>query len=196
MLSAVFRGSLGALALTVENSLECCGITPPIGVRSQDVPSRSGIVRGAAIKASEGRSNPQGTKILASYDWIDVGDPQGYNRLVELVDREFDPEGIAHRLESEVTDAVKGVLVEHGYVDKDYRSTFYNFYAKKGRQYRPDCVRLHFFDGSVRYDESRTDIMCGDLRPQDHYFGYIVLRPTIVGDMPRSCVCPEFRQRV
>ena len=130
---------------------------------------------------------------MASYDWIDLEDPQGYNRLVELVDREFDPEGIAHRLESEVTDAVRGVLVEHGYVDKDYRSTFYNFYAKKGRQYRPDCVRLHFFDGSVRYDESRTDIMCGDLRPQDHYFGYIVLRPTIVATLGRSVLSANIR---
>ena len=53
---------------------------------------------------------------------------------------------------------LRGVLVEHGYVDKDYRSTFYNFYARMGRQYRPDCVRLHFFDGAVWYDEARTDI--------------------------------------
>ena len=50
------------------------------------------------------------------------------------------------------------MLVEHGYIDKDYRSTFYNFYAKMGRQYRPDCVRLHFFDSTVSYDEARSDI--------------------------------------
>ena len=54
------------------------------------------------------------------------------------------------------------MLVEHGYVDKDYRSTFYNFYAKKGRQYRPDCIRLHFFDSTVSYDEARTDLACTD----------------------------------
>ena len=85
------------------------------------------------------------------------------------------------------------MLVEHGYVDKDYRSTFYNFYAKKGRNYRTDCVRLHFFDGMVSFDEARADIACGDGRPQDHYFGYIVLRPTIVATLGRSVLSPDIR---
>ena len=110
-----------------------------------------------------------------------------------MLDREFDPNGIAKCLESQVTDAAKGVLVEHGYVDKDYRSTFYNFYAKKGRIYRTDCVRLHFFDGTVWYDETRTDIACTDGRPQDHYFGYIVLRPTIVATLGRTVLSPDIR---
>ena len=130
---------------------------------------------------------------MASYDWIDIQAPQDYDRLVQVLDAEFDPAGIARRLQSEVTAAAKGVLVEHGYVDKDYRSTFYNFYAKKGRQYRADCVRLHFFDGEVRYDEARTDIYCEDRRPQDHYFGYIVLRPTIVATLGRSVLSPNIR---
>ena len=130
---------------------------------------------------------------MASYDWIDIQAPEDYDRLVDVLDPEFDPESIAQRLKSQVTAAAKGVLVEHGYVDKDYRSTFYNFYAKKGRQYRADCVRLHFFDGAVRYDEARTDITCPDGRPQDHYFGYIVLRPTIVATLGRSVLSPNIR---
>ena len=131
---------------------------------------------------------------MASYDWIDIQASQDYDRLVRVLDAEFDPKWIAGRLKSEVTAAVKGVLVEHGYVDKDYRSTFYNFYAKKGRQYRTDCVRLHFFDGEVWYDEARTDIVSTDDRPQDHYFGYIVLRPTIVATLGRSVLSPNIRQ--
>ena len=130
---------------------------------------------------------------MASYDWIDLEAPKSYDRLIDVLDPEFDPKGIAQRLKTQVTDAAKGVLVEHGYVDKDYRSTFYNFYAKKGRQYRPDCVRLHFFDGGVRYDKARTDIACNDGRPQDHYFGYIVLRPTIVATLGRSVLSPDIR---
>ena len=130
---------------------------------------------------------------MASYDWIDLRAPQDYDRLVEVLDAEFDPEGIAKRLKTQVTAAAKGVLVEHGYVDKDYRSTFYNFYSKKGRRYRADCVRLHFFDGAVRYDEARTDIACTDGRPEDHYFGYIVLRPTIVATLGRSVLSPNIR---
>ena len=130
---------------------------------------------------------------MASYDWIDLQTPEDYDRLMGVVDPEFDPKYIAESLKSEVTAAAKGVLVEHGYVDKDYRSTFYNFYAKKGRQYRADCVRLHFFDDAVGYDEARTDIACTDGRPQDHYFGYIVLRPTIVATLGRSVLSPNIR---
>ena len=130
---------------------------------------------------------------MASYDWIDIQVPQDYDRLVQALDAEFDPKGIAGRLKSQVTAVAKGVLVEHGYVDKDYRSTFYNFYAKKGRQYRADCVRLHFFDPAVGYDEARTDIYSTDGRPQDHYFGYIVLRPTIKATLGRSVLSPKIR---
>ncbi len=130
---------------------------------------------------------------MASYDWINLNTPEGYDRLVEILDPEFDPKGIARRLKTQLAKAAKGVLVEHGYVDKDYRSTFYNFYAKKGRQYRPDCVRLHFFDSTVSYDEAWSDIACTDGRPQDHYFGYIVLRPTIVATLGRSLFSPHIR---
>ena len=131
---------------------------------------------------------------MPSYDWIDIRTPNDYNLLVTLLDSEYNPKAIAQSLSSQVTAAAEGVLVEHGYVDKDYRSTFYNFYAKKGRQYRADCVRLHFFDGEVRYNEARTDIESPDGRPQDHYFGYIVLRPTIVATLGRSVLSPNIRE--
>ena len=130
---------------------------------------------------------------MVSYDWIELQLPADYDRLADVLDPEFDPKGIAQRLKAQLTHAAKGVLVEHGYVDKDYRSTFYNFYAKMGRPYRPDCVRLHFFDGTVWYDEARTDIACSDFRLQDHYFGYIVLRPTIVATLGRSLLSPDMR---
>lgn len=130
---------------------------------------------------------------MVSYDWINLEDPEGYNLLINVIEPEFDPQGIVQRLKTQLTHAAKGVLVEHGYVDKDYRSTFYNYYAKMGRPYRPDCIRLHFFDETVRYDETRIDIACSDHRPQDHYFGYIVLRPTIVATLGRSLLSPDMR---
>ena len=130
---------------------------------------------------------------MPSYEWINLQSPQEYDRLVDVLDPEYDPKGIAQRLKTQLTHDAKGVLVEHGYVDKDYRSTFYNFYARMGRPYRPDCVRLHFFDGTVWYDEARADLACSDHRPQDHYFGYIVLRPTIVATLGRSLLSPGVR---
>ena len=134
-----------------------------------------------------------GAEALAGYDWIDVSGPDGYSGLAAVLDEVFEPEAISTRLEAEVTDAVKSVLVEHGYVDKDYRSTLYGFYSKKGRTYRRDCVRLHFFNGSVKYDESHTDIACDDGSPGDHYFGYVVLRPTMTATLGRSVLAPGIR---
>ena len=131
---------------------------------------------------------------MAAYDWINIQTPDDYDSLVELLDQEFEPKRISSRLKSEVTTAAKGLLVEHGYVDKDYRSTFYNFYAKKGRTYRTDCVRLHFFDSFVHYDEVRTDVTWLSGRLQDHYYGYIVLRPTIVATLGRSVLSPDIRR--
>ena len=112
----------------------------------------------AGLSPRTAREQELGIGTLTSYDWIDLNTPEGYDRLVEVLDQEFDPKGIARRLKTQLTKAAKGVLIEHGYVDKDYRSTFYNFYTKKGRQYRPDCVRLHFFDGTVWYDLNYAQI--------------------------------------
>ena len=112
----------------------------------------------------------------ASYDWIERDTPEAYDLLIDLLDPEFDPKGIAQRLKTQLTDDAKGVLVGHGYVDKDYRSTFYNFYAKKGRQYRPDCVRLHFFDSAVSYDEARSDLGPAGAFEQDVAFSSTVFR--------------------
>ena len=131
---------------------------------------------------------------MPSYDWIDLQTPDDYDRLIELLPPEFDPGKISECLKSEVTAAARGLLVEYGYVDKDYRSTFYNFYAKKGRNYRTDCVRLPFFDGFVQYNEARTDLTSPDGRPQLHYFGYIVLRPTIIATLGRSVLSPDIRR--
>ena len=131
---------------------------------------------------------------MPSYDWIDLTAPEGYDRLVHVLDPEFNPTGIARHLKDQVSCAAKAVLVEHGYVDKDYRSTFYNFYATKGRRYRSDCVRLHFFDATVWYDEERMDIASADHHPEHRYFGYIVLRPTITATLGRTVLSPGIRR--
>ena len=111
-----------------------------------------------------------------------------------MLDGAFSPAAVARDLKVAISPSVKGILVEFDYVDKDYRSTFYHFYAKKGRPYRADCARLHFFDGGVTFDDLRADLICPDGRPEDHYFGYIVLRPTMVATIGRSILSPDIRQ--
>lgn len=127
------------------------------------------------------------------YTWLQVDSPDDYDRLVGILDVAFDPEAIAWELKNNISSEVSGVLVEHDYIDKDYRSTFYNFYAKMGRPYRQDCIRLHFFDKDVTFRESSLDLRGPDEWLEEHYFGYIVLRPTISATLGRSLLSPRIR---
>ena len=128
---------------------------------------------------------------MASYNWIKIDKPKNYERLLRLLDSEFEPKRIVAKLKSSITSRVKAVLVEHDYLDKDYRSTFYNFYAKKGRPYRADCVRLHFFDEQVLFNGPSDEN--SERRIGDCYYGYMVLRPTIRGTLGRSVLSPDIR---
>ncbi len=128
-----------------------------------------------------------------SYAWLGIDTPDDYANLGELLGFEYGPAAIASSLRSDVTREVKGLLLEYQYTDKDYRSTFYNFYAKMGRLYRQHCVRLHFFDGEVRLQDNPLDLLGPDDRLDNHYFGYIVLRPTITATLGRSLLSPRIR---
>ena len=127
------------------------------------------------------------------YTWLEIDSQDDYDKLVGILDVEFEPEAIARELKNNITSEVSSVLVEHDYIDKDYRSTFYNFYAKMGRPYRQDCVRLHFFDREVTFSESPLDLQVRDHRLEVHYFGYMVLRPTITATLGRSLLSPRVR---
>jgi hypothetical protein len=131
---------------------------------------------------------------VSNYTWTAIGVPDDYDQLSAMLDAVFQPAKVAESLKDGISPGVKGMLVETGYVDKDYRSTFYNFYAKKGRNYRSDCVRLHFFDESVAFDEAKAALICPDEKPEDHYFGYVVLRPTLVNTIGRSILSPDIRK--
>ena len=136
-------------------------------------------------------------QVLTSYCGLKISKPDDYLNLTKFLDLEFGPEEIGRQLKKQITAEVKFILIEFDYIDKDYRSTFYNFYSKKGRRYRDDCVRIHFFDDCVGLDEQRMDLTCSDEPKEDnlkdHYFGYIVLRPTIVATLGRSILSPRIR---
>ncbi len=128
------------------------------------------------------------------YTWISLSSTADLAQLEKHISPEYDPARVAKKLAAGISNAVKAVLIERNYVDKDYRSTYYNFYAKKGQRYRPDCVRLHFFDGTVTFDEKTLKLASSaDNRLTDHYFGYMVLRPTAISTIGRSVVSPDVR---
>ena len=132
------------------------------------------------------------------YKWLSIADPGDFDALGDALPPEFGPAHVAKALAEGLTSQVAGVLIEFDYVDKDYRSTYYDYYAKKGRTYRRDCVRLHFFDVSVSAQfnehEDVVDLRGPDARLTDHYFGYMVVRPTLHTTIGRSLLSPDIRQ--
>ena len=127
------------------------------------------------------------------YTWLQVDSVTDLEQLRDHISPEYNPTRVAERLVEGMSSAIKGVLIELHYVDKDYRSTYYNFYAKKGQFYRSDCVRLHFFDETVTFDQSGFKLTWPGDRLDDHYFGYMVLRPTGIATIGRSVVSPDVR---
>jgi len=127
------------------------------------------------------------------YTWMPLSSIADLARLEKHISPEYGPDAVATKLAGGMSNAVKAVLIERNYIDKDYRSTYYNFYAKKGQHYRADCVRLHFFDQTVTFDEKTLRLACSDSRLTDHYFGYMVLRPTGIATIGRSVLSPDVR---
>jgi hypothetical protein len=127
------------------------------------------------------------------YEWLSITSGADLNQLETQISAEFAPKELAQKLGAGISGAVKAILIERNYVDKDYRSTYYNFYAKKGQRYDSNCVRLHFFDETVKFDANTFKLSCDDNRLTDHYFGYMVLRPTGIATIGRSVVSPDVR---
>jgi hypothetical protein len=130
---------------------------------------------------------------VSDYTWLPIDAPDDYHQLTSMLDAEFDPSAVAERLRSCITTSVRGVLIEREYVDRDYRSTFYRFYAKKGRPYRDDCVRLHFFGNEVSFDPLTTNLIIAAGEVKHHYYGFMVLRPTLIATIGRTILSPDVR---
>lgn len=79
---------------------------------------------------------------------------------------------------------VASVLVEHRYIDLDYRSEHSHFYSTTFRRYPSVSHRLHFF----------TDKLEGDLSNLDQlsraYRGYSVMRPLENSPVGRTVISP------
>ena len=125
------------------------------------------------------------------YKWIQLKSSADLAQLPGDISSEYEPVKVSKILSNGISDAVKAVLIESNYIDKDYRSTFYNFYAKKGQHYRSECVRLHFFDETVSFDNNKLALNCPDNQLNDHYFGYMVLRPTGIATIGRTILSPD-----
>lgn len=80
----------------------------------------------------------------------------------------------------------KTVVIEKGYVDKDYQDEFATFYSKAFKKYPQRCTRLHFF--SVEIPDKTDPIDLANF--QDKYLGFICVRPTDLQRIGRTLLSP------
>ena len=121
-----------------------------------------------------------------SYQLFDISTLNGFDDLQKALQSVYQPEEVVAQLRAGLDARCKQILVEYNYNDKDYRSTYYSYYAKKGYRYEINCVRLHFFDDAVKLNG-------WDLRFEkgpSSYFGYMVLRPTKLNTIGRTVISP------
>jgi len=78
------------------------------------------------------------------------------------------------------------VLVEHPYVDKDYRDTYYHYYATKNSAYSRNSIRLSFFLNSVEETHFRDPAQFDAI--QSGYLGFLSVRPTFPKVIGRSVI--------
>lgn len=84
------------------------------------------------------------------------------------------------------TDSIT-IIIEDNYVDKQYRDSYYFYFAQKYRDFERNCMRMSFFEGNVAYKDFMFDI----LEIQKNFIGTIVLRPLTVGNIGHTLLDPH-----
>jgi len=129
------------------------------------------------------------------YYWIAINGPADYAQLDGLGDN-YKAAHVVGVLAQGLTAAVKGILIEEKYVDKDYRSTYYNFYARQGARYERECVRLHFFSQDPGFISAGLGFSFSEPELGKCYLGFMVVRPIDLEDstIGRTVLAPEARR--
>ncbi len=126
------------------------------------------------------------------YELLEINKPDDLDQLGAVLEKAHDAGTVIGKLKAKLSGRCRKVLVEHSYVDKDYRSTYYNFYAKKGYRYDSSCVRLHFFDERAQLIDGHHLTSHDPTVPlAAGYFGFMVLRPTNIQTIGRTVLSPD-----
>lgn len=83
--------------------------------------------------------------------------------------------------------------VEYPYVDKVFRSSYYQYYSTKHARYLRDCVRLSIFDKVISEDQFRDKSQFDYLR--NSFKGYLIIRPTLPNIFGHSMISPTVINR-
>lgn len=90
-----------------------------------------------------------------------------YDQLLDIIDETHIDQAVVANLKSYIGSKCDALLIEYPYYEKDYLSTYYNFYSKQHGTHSKLCFRVHFFG---KIDEEKKE---------REYYGYITLREGI-----------------
>jgi hypothetical protein len=82
------------------------------------------------------------------------------------------------------------VVLEHPYVDKTYRDTYYNYFASKKDDYSRNSIRLSFFKIQITDELYRSSNEKDINLVRENYLGFLVVRPTFPYVIGRSLIDP------
>lgn len=115
---------------------------------------------------------------------VDVSSDAGWGYLADEYTRGYDSPQFERIIDLMRGHGAASVVVEHRYIDMDYRSEHSRFYGTTFRRYPSVTHRLHFFAQSVAPDLSNL----GDLGAE--YLGYSVMRPLSLSPVGRTMIGP------
>ena len=119
------------------------------------------------------------------YVLIQLEDSEDWQALYDCCSgylTEFD----CHKLKEYLGSVAKTVVLEKGYIDADYRDTYFNFFSRKFAKYPSDTIRANFFTAKI------AARMIGKLdQYQDDYVGFTVLKPNRVSSIGRTIFDPS-----
>lgn len=81
------------------------------------------------------------------------------------------------------------VLIEHPYVDKIYRDTYYNYFASKRDDFPRNTIKISFFKSEIKDNDFRDRGKLEKL--QGNYLGFLIVRPTFSFVIGRNVISPE-----
>ncbi|WP_053978171.1 hypothetical protein [Mangrovimonas xylaniphaga] len=86
------------------------------------------------------------------------------------------------------------IIVEEDYVNRDFLEDYSSYYVRSFKEYKRDCIRLHFFKNEITSDDFSNILKGGEgseiltEQLQLNYRGFMVLKPlptTIIG---KTCI--------
>ncbi len=89
--------------------------------------------------------------------------------------------------------SARTIIVENGYIDRDFLNDYAEYYVKCFKHYRRKCTRLHFFRSLLSSEDLDALLSSGpddfsESKFQEAYLGFIVVKPlpqTVIG---RTCL--------